>query len=1040
MSFPKFGETISISDSSDIEEIQIIQPNSQKNFNGEINKNVPALPPPKKLLEDQARRIAQAETGIGFSGNGPPIKLSKKKFKNISELPKPTIPIPPFYNQQYEGLTIKFPYQTPHLSQSLIMSNEALAIKTHKNALLESPTGTGKSLALLSTALASQEADPSIHQIIYTSRTHSQLQQLIGEYKKLPYFPQMGILASRKHLCIHPIVSKSADVNSECRKLLINSECPYDKKIKGIPNCFLPNGNFPKFDIEDLKSYGREAGVCPYNLSKPFADESNIIFCPYNYIIKPDQNSAFLNPQNILIIDEGHNIENVCRDEFTFSLYFFEAFLAGNDAVLLQPQLPQFSVVLQVVRKLTFYFLNFLHTKRAAYEHFSDKPNYICDDLNTLLNQWGVEPQQFQAIGITLQQFITTSKSDPKQFKNLQNVLQIEHVLSFCEKVSPIISEMSLQRLNDFKVVYVPGPKLDNDQIKFLCLRPGLLFRPLAKSFSSIIISSGTLSPMGQFSSELETSFEIQCSAPHVVDESQVLTITISKIKNVSISSKYSEMQANERQIFEALGTFFNETLKFVPGGALCFMPSYTAKKNMLDQWKINGIYNEISNKKIIIEEQSNKTAKKIISQFNKSQNGGFLIGVSRGKISEGLDFADDKSRIVYAFGIPFPGIKEPEIELKMKYNDQRRSNNSNICFSGSDWYKVQGFRALFQSIGRCIRHQRDYGAIVLLDNRIDYNIEKFPLWIRKNLYMNFDLKRSCDLLCAFYNEMFRRFPDNIRPPIYSNLSYFDLMKQKANVKENHQNSYGASYQFRSSNFNRTNSAACNDTWSANKFNRNLSEPSAMSQFNYSSNAPQQMNNMQNQFNNSNGNAPQRQQMNNSSQNGNAPQRQQMNNNPNEQNQLNNGNAPHVNAYGGDAPPPQACASSSASELLFTTLYCTSCNCPILRMDHIEEVQFAQFPGKVFGDPQNSSTLSMSIKSANQKEDFLDKEESQWDEEEGFAYRRALCRCGRVVGVDIVAASEMAKAEKGAHVYMVEALAMKCDEQYVSLVNIANCL
>lgn len=37
---------------------------------------------------------------------------------------------------------------------------------------------------------------------------------------------------------------------------------------------------------------------------------------------------------------------------------------------------------------------------------------------------------------------------------------------------------------------------------------------------------------------------------------------------------------------------------------------------------------------------------------------------------------------------------------------------------SGDQWYSQQALRAVNQGIGRVIRHRRDYGAIILCDDR----------------------------------------------------------------------------------------------------------------------------------------------------------------------------------------------------------------------------------------------------------------------------------------------------------------------------------
>lgn len=72
--------------------------------------------------------------------------------------------------------------------------------------------------------------------------------------------------------------------------------------------------------------------------------------------------------------------------------------------------------------------------------------------------------------------------------------------------------------------------------------------------------------------------------------------------------------------------------------------------------------------------------------------NGALMFAVCRGKVSEGLDFTDNRARAVICVGIPFPNFKDTQVEEKRKYNDDKKSSNSDLL-NGSEWYEIQAFR-----------------------------------------------------------------------------------------------------------------------------------------------------------------------------------------------------------------------------------------------------------------------------------------------------------------------------------------------------------
>lgn len=62
--------------------------------------------------------------------------------------------------------------------------------------------------------------------------------------------------------------------------------------------------------------------------------------------------------------------------------------------------------------------------------------------------------------------------------------------------------------------------------LSFWCFQPGLAMRALqAMGVRSILLTSGTLSPLGGFAQELQLPFPVQLENPHVIDAKQVRKI-----------------------------------------------------------------------------------------------------------------------------------------------------------------------------------------------------------------------------------------------------------------------------------------------------------------------------------------------------------------------------------------------------------------------------------------------------------------------------------------------------------------------------------
>ena len=227
------------------------------------------------------------------------------------------------------------------------------------NALLESPTGTGKTLCLLCAALAwrastaapppapaadapsssswaakhaaavaaATAAAPAATRppIIYASRTHSQLKQVIGELRRTAYKPRAVVLGSRSHLCANAAVASApsaAACNQACAAAVRTGACSFYTRV----DSFLrdnPDAHSTPLDVEDLASLGPSRGACPFYVSRGLAPTADIVFVPYNYLVDPRSRGglrALTWRGSVIVFDEAHNLESAAADAASFEL------------------------------------------------------------------------------------------------------------------------------------------------------------------------------------------------------------------------------------------------------------------------------------------------------------------------------------------------------------------------------------------------------------------------------------------------------------------------------------------------------------------------------------------------------------------------------------------------------------------------------------------------------------------------------------------------------------------------------------------------
>ncbi|XP_060800008.1 Fanconi anemia group J protein isoform X2 [Neoarius graeffei] len=626
----------------------------------------------------------------------------------------------------------------------------------------------------------------AVPKIFFGTRTHKQITQIARELRRTLYSSvPMTILSSREHTCVHPEVAPHASRNERCKELheAKNGQiCRFYHnvhKMREQRTLQWVHGLHQAWDIEELVSLGSKLRSCAYYAARELMQEAWIVFCPYNYLLDPlIRESMDINLKGqIVVLDEAHNIEDCARESASFTL---------NQAQLREAREDLEAMVTYNIRRnhheplLAFCcsLLNWINESSSTLEE---------RDYETACKVWtGKEVLDiFHGLGITADTFAVFQKHFEAVLEKEERIglvngreetIQVSTISSNTQTVLKslfmvlgFLFQQNCRFADDYRVALQqsyawttqedvpdaqgffarPRRRRQNTRTKtlvhtlsFWCLNPAVAFSDLSTAVHSIVLTSGTLSPMGSFTSELGLKFSIQLEANHVINKSQVWVGTIGagpQGRRLCATFQHTETFTFQDEV----GALLLKVCQTVSRGVLCFLPSYKMLDKLRDRWMNTGLWEKMEERKAVIAEPRGgaksdfdellQTYYNAIRQSG-ARDGALLIAVCRGKVSEGLDFSDDNARAVVTIGIPFPNIKDLQVELKMKYNDQHCKSRG--LLPGSRWYEIQAYRALNQALGRCIRHRNDWGALILVDDRFRANPNKYitglSKWVRQ--------------------------------------------------------------------------------------------------------------------------------------------------------------------------------------------------------------------------------------------------------------------------------------------------------------------
>ncbi len=374
-------------------------------------------------------------------------------------------------------------------------------------------------------------------------------------------------------------------------------------------------------DIESLRKHGVKRKLCPYYSSRDLAGKADLIFLPYNYLVRNHiyvgqcesinnvyfqvdpriRKSLAINLEEcVVIVDEAHNVLRIFEDsssisfsakdvavalsELDFLLDFNKK--AAEDEMYAETLANMPNLDSAQVYSLKDCFSKFENGLVNFTKSMSPQADYTGEEVVKLFDLCGVSSGNASivtgAIANVLDSLsVLNLAGGGNKGKGLTKMSELVDVMFLDAGPNTIDKMKSYYRFHvaSRKSHSGAGPgssTTEDTEFNLWCFHPGFSLSSLVRcQIRTLVLTSGTLKPIETFQAELGADFPIHLQNNHVINaEKQISYHIVSKgPDNESLISNF-QSRSNPKYL-NSLGLSLVEIAKVVPDGLLVFFPSY---------------------------------------------------------------------------------------------------------------------------------------------------------------------------------------------------------------------------------------------------------------------------------------------------------------------------------------------------------------------------------------------------------------------------------------------------------------------------------
>ena len=576
---------------------------------------------------------------------------------------------------------LRFPFETYRDGQREMAKAVYLAMKQGHSALIEAPTGIGKTAASLFGALKAL-GQGHITAIFYlTARTTG----------------RRAAEDALDRMRADGLVVRSLTITAKEKCCLLEKQdcmgCPYaagyyDRRRDALKEAVA----MQKLDAEAVRDLALHYELCPFELSLDISENADVVICDYNYAFDPRVRlKRFFDTKSKagLLVDEAHNLGDRARE-------MLSAELSGQELSALRRTVAQFEGRESPMCALMTELLRAFQAGDAELESRSELPGEIVEAV-----------KRFAEIADELE------PSEP----------EVRDFIFSCQwflRVARSFDEDS------YRALMLPEERFM--RVRLWCYDPAKHLKKALSRIGGAALFSATLTPLYYYAAILgadgEGDTQLQLESPFPRENLCVCRLPL------AVGLKDRERTLNAVcQVIHAMAAAR-------PGNYIACFPSYAYLTMAFRRYRLLW-----PSEDVVCQESgmSERDRMDFIARFRPAPKKSLVAFIVLGGVfAEGIDLPDDQ---LSGAAIVSTGI--PQLSFEREMLRERLDDADEGGYDAA--YTYPGLRRVLQAAGRVIRTETDRGVVLLLDTRYrqeNYRALTPPHWEVRDVKKMSDLNR----------------------------------------------------------------------------------------------------------------------------------------------------------------------------------------------------------------------------------------------------------------------------------------------------------